>query len=142
MEPSWDAKEQGLLTPRATTGQREAQGQQDGTRGAELGAGQASKRTLWYQDPVVWYQDPVGQDPVVRCHDPVDPVMWYQDPVGQDPVVWCQDPVDPVCQNPVVRCQDPVGVQQDPVVRYQDPVVPEPCGEGQDPVSQNPVTRP
>ncbi|KAJ9517432.1 hypothetical protein QJQ45_016813 [Haematococcus lacustris] len=58
MEPSWDAKEQGgrlgprpggaeqkrgLLTPRATTGQREAQGQQDGTRGAELGAGQASK---------------------------------------------------------------------------------------------------
>ncbi|KAJ9524743.1 hypothetical protein QJQ45_024347, partial [Haematococcus lacustris] len=79
------------------------------------------------QDPVVWYQDPVGQDPVVRCQDPVDPVMWYQDPVGQDPVVWCQDPVDPVCQNPVVRCQDPVGVQQDPVVRYQDPVVPEPC---------------
>ncbi|KAJ9534185.1 hypothetical protein QJQ45_007005 [Haematococcus lacustris] len=59
MEPSWDAKEQGgqrgpgpggaeqergLLTPRATRGQREAQGQQDGTRGAELGAGQASKR--------------------------------------------------------------------------------------------------
>ncbi|KAL6745304.1 hypothetical protein V8C86DRAFT_2446352 [Haematococcus lacustris] len=59
MEPSWDAKEQGgrlgprpggaeqkrgLLTPRATTGQREAQGQQDGTRGAELGVGQASRR--------------------------------------------------------------------------------------------------
>ncbi|KAL6748735.1 hypothetical protein V8C86DRAFT_2442795 [Haematococcus lacustris] len=59
MEPSWDGKEpggrggpgpggaeqkRGLLTPRATTGQREAQGQQDGTRGAELGVGQANKR--------------------------------------------------------------------------------------------------
>ncbi|KAJ9524894.1 hypothetical protein QJQ45_002968 [Haematococcus lacustris] len=58
MEPSWDGKEpggrggpgpggaeqkRGLLTPRATTRQREAQGQQDGTRGAELGVGQASK---------------------------------------------------------------------------------------------------
>ncbi|KAJ9519164.1 hypothetical protein QJQ45_007708 [Haematococcus lacustris] len=121
---------------------------------------------VWCQDPVVWYQDPVGQDPVVRCQDPVDPVVrcqdpvvWYKDPVGQDPVVRCQDPVvrcqDPVVPGPCGVVPGPCGARtlwcdartlwfQDPVVWYQDPVGQDPvvwCQDPVDPVCQNPVVR-
>ncbi|KAJ9534262.1 hypothetical protein QJQ45_006926 [Haematococcus lacustris] len=99
---------------------------------------------VWCQDPVVWCQDPVvwcqNPDPVGVRLNPVDLCRrtLLTDPVGQDPVVRCQDPVDPVGQDPVVRCQDPVVWCQDPVEWCQDPVCQDPVVWCQDPVEPGP----